>query len=100
MAAEGLGLARAEEQRLEDERCAVKRAAILRIMQSENPLTGKQHSASSAEAVVETDGEYAEYRKRQRIAVVDTECARAAFYAARYRAELAIAQVRETAGAL
>lgn len=42
-------------------RALEKRAAILRLMSSDNPLTGKPHSASSAEAIVESDAEYAAY---------------------------------------
>jgi len=94
VAGESLGLAKMEEQRLEDERCTAKRDAIVRIMQSENPLTGKAHSASSAEAVVETDAEYAAYRKSQRQAVLDTQCAFADYEAAKLTAQLEVALIR------
>lgn len=56
---------------LEDARAQLKAEAIQRLMQTTNPLTNKPHSASSAEAVVETDAEYASHRKLQRSAEVD-----------------------------
>ena len=50
------------EMTLENRRHTVKLAAIDRIMKSgDNPLTGKAHSYSSAEALVTTDKQYAEY---------------------------------------
>jgi hypothetical protein len=52
----------ADEMKIEDNRIAVKMAAVNRIMTAgDNPLTGKPHSFSSAEALVNTDSEYAEY---------------------------------------
>lgn len=91
VSAERLGLARAEEQRLEDERGLLKAAATKRIMARDNI------AATNAEKIVESDEEYAAHRRAQRQAVIDAECARGDFYAARYRAELAIARVREAA---
>jgi hypothetical protein len=79
---------------LEDGRAAEKSAAIRRLMQTENDETGKQHSASSAEKIVETDGEYAAYRKRQRDAEVEKHRAEAALFAAKQRARLAVDAVR------
>lgn len=89
-AAKALGDAIAAEQALEDNRCIAKSAAVLRIMATENPLTKKPHSASSAEAIVETDAEYAGYRAAQRRAVVATQEARGAYEAAKLRAKLAV----------
>ena len=61
----------AHEMKLEDERIGVKMAAIDRIMKSgDNALTGKPHSFSSAESVVNTDKEYAEYLSKQRDATM------------------------------
>lgn len=82
-----------EEARLEDRRAGQKQQAILRLINGEavNPTTNKPHSASSAEAVVETDGEYAAYRKTQRDAVLLKNHNFTAMTAARLRAELAIA---------
>jgi hypothetical protein len=52
----------ADEMKIEDNRIVVKMAAVNRIMTAgDNPLTGKPHSFSSAEALVNTDSEYAEY---------------------------------------
>ena len=48
-------ISRAEESRLEDERHGVKQEALSRIMATDNPLTNKAHSASSAEGVVNLD---------------------------------------------
>jgi hypothetical protein len=56
-----------DEMRLEDNRIAVKMAAISRIMTAgDNPLTGKPHSFSSAEALVNTDTEYSDYLSKLR----------------------------------
>jgi hypothetical protein len=50
------------ESELEDNRIAVKMAAVERIMRSgDNPLTSKPHSFSSAEALVNTDDAYSDY---------------------------------------
>lgn len=88
--AAALGLARAAEQALEDERPLVKSAAIRRLMGTENPETGKPHSASSAEKVVETDAEYMAHRRAQRDAVVATQEAWGRYEAAKQRAALAV----------
>jgi hypothetical protein len=62
-----------QEQQIEDERPAAKHAAILRVMASgPNEQTGKAHSASSAEAIVEMEPGYADYLKRRRDAVMFT----------------------------
>ena len=89
-AAAALGDARTREQALEDDRPAAKSAATLRLIGTLNPETGKPHSASSAKDVVETDPEYAEYRRQQRAAVMATEMARGAYEAAKLRAKLAV----------
>lgn len=94
-----LGMAMQKQQLLEDSRCIEKRNAIQRIMQSENPLTGKQHSASSAEAVVETDDLYRKYRTVQSDAVLEVQTAWGEFYAARLEAELEVALIREAVAA-
>jgi hypothetical protein len=50
------------EMKLEDERGVAKMAAVSRIMSAgDNPMTGKPHSFSSAEAAVNSDRDYAEY---------------------------------------
>lgn len=59
------------EMLLEDGRAEVKNAATQRIMQAgDNPLTGKPHSFSSADAIVNTDAEYAEYLAKVRAATI------------------------------
>jgi hypothetical protein len=77
------------ELRLEDGRAAAKQEAISRLMQGPNPLTGKAHSASSAEAVVETDAQYAAYREQQYAARRATMKAEAYRDVWRFRARMA-----------
>jgi hypothetical protein len=43
----------------------VKLAALARLVQQENPLTKKPHSASSAEGVLEQDAEYRRSREQR-----------------------------------
>lgn len=83
---------RLEEQKLEDERHIVKMRVIARIMASDNPLTGKPHSASSAEAVVNLDAEYGDYLARQRDVVLQKNIMHGKCEAARIRA-LALANM-------
>lgn len=90
-----------QEQELEAARPAVKQLATLRLMQAENPLAsqaGKKHSASSAEAVVETDPHYAAHLAEQRKTVFlkNDEFTRA--QSARLRASLAITLCKSIAG--
>lgn len=89
-AAERLAQALRTVQELEDGRCIEKSGAIRRLMQTENPETNKQHSASSAEKVVETDAEYAAYRRRQADAEVEKQRAYGAYEAAKLAARLEI----------
>lgn len=98
-AAERLALASRMEMALEDERPIVKSESIRRLMATENPETSKPHSASSAEKVVESDGEYAAFRRKQYAAVVETIKARGAFEAAKRRADIAIDLALALAGA-
>lgn len=85
-AAHALATAVHERHRLEDERIHVKMAAIDRIMASgDNPATGKAWSFSAAEAVVNTDAEYAEYLGTIRDAVRDEIIARGNYAAATLR---------------
>lgn len=82
-----------EEMTLEDMRANIKFAAIDRIMKSgDNPLTGKPHSASSAEAIVNLDPEYAAYLTQIRDAVARKIRAKAQY-------ESAIASARIHVGA-
>jgi len=82
-AGEALASAVENEMMLEDNRIGKKMAAIERIISAgENPLTGKKHSFSSAEALVNTDGEYMEYLEQMRHAAVKRIRARATYEAA------------------
>jgi hypothetical protein len=96
-AAQAYGEATAAESRLADGRCIAKRDAIKRLMLTLNEETNKQHSASSAEKVVETDAMYMAYRDAERAAVVDTIIAKGNFHAALLTADLEVALVREGA---
>ena len=78
-AARQLAEAKELEMRYENERPVKKLAAIARVMQFPNVLNDKPHSASSAEAVVETDSEYAAYLTTCRMAVMNTIKARAEY---------------------
>jgi hypothetical protein len=78
------------EAALEDGRITVKMAAISRIMTSgDNPLTGKPHSFSSAEALVNTDADYTEYLGKIREATKARIIARG-----NYEAALAVVQLK------
>lgn len=91
-AAANLADATVAEMRLEDERTAHKLAAIDRIMsRGDNPLTGKPHSYSSAEATVNTDEDYQAYLGKIRAAVRDRIIARGT-----YDAAIAAARLQET----
>lgn len=93
-AAKALGEAIAQERALEDGRAAQKTAAIQRLLKVENPETGKVHSASSAEKVVEMDNDYMAYRDYQSQAVVARIEAQGRYDAALRAADLAIERVR------
>jgi len=93
-AARNLADAVAHEQALEDARANVKLTAIERIMKAgDNSFTGKPHSFSSAEAVVNTDSEYQTYLERQRDAVRARILAKGAYDAAIAAARLEAANV-------
>ncbi len=80
------------EQTLEDNRINVKLAAIERIMAAgDNSFTGKPHSFSSAENIVNSDGHYQEYLERQRNAVKARILAKGAYDAAVAAARLGAA---------
>ena len=77
------------EMALEDARHTVKMAAIERIIKSgDNPLTGKPHSFSSAEATVSGDAEYSRHLSALRDAAAVRIFARA-----KYDAALAAARI-------
>lgn len=84
-----LAVAVTRETTLENGRHAVKLAAIERIMKSgDNPMTGKPHSFSSAEAAVSLDAQYADYLERLAQAQHERIVARA-----RYDAAIAAARI-------
>lgn len=93
-AAANLADAVVNETALEDGRIAEKLAAIERIMAAgDNVLTGKPHSFSSAEAMVNTDPAYQDYLARQRDAVRARILARGAYDAAVAEARLQVEHV-------
>lgn len=86
------------EMELEADRAGKKLDAIRRIMATENLLTGRSHSASSAEAVVETDLQYRAYLSLQSEVVVLKNHAFTLARAADLRAQLAVARFRAEGG--
>ena len=87
-AVEAYAETKAMEAKLEDLRPVAKQKAILRILGTDNPLTGKLHSGSSAEAIVETDKEYAEYRALQREALMQSILMKGHMIAAQFAMEV------------
>lgn len=86
---EALAEAVKAEMALEDTRPQIKFAAIERIMAAgDNPLTGKPHSFSSAEAAVHVDQTYMDFLARVREATVNRIRARAQYEAALARARV------------
>lgn len=85
-----LAVAVTNETNMENARHGVKLAAIERIMKSgDNPLTGKPHSFSSAEAAVSTDPIYAQHLEDLAQAQYNRILARAKYDAAIAAARLA-----------
>lgn len=78
-----------EELALEDEKPLRKADAIRSIIGSENVETGKPHSASSAEKVVEAHPEYAAFLTDRRAATYEKIVAGARYAAAKARARMA-----------
>lgn len=87
VAADQWAKAKVEELRLEDDRAREKSHAVMRLIGTDNPETGKPHSASSAEKVVELDEEYAAHRALQREATYQTIVTRAQYECALIRAK-------------
>jgi CelD/BcsL family acetyltransferase involved in cellulose biosynthesis len=78
-----------------------RRDALLRIVGTDNPLTGKPHSASSAETVANEEPVFSLYLRACTDAVISRMKAETAVQAARWNVELAIAEhsrMRETVG--
>jgi hypothetical protein len=82
-----------EEARLEHERHTVKLAAILRLMEQENPTTKKLHSATSAADYVVTDARYAAYLAHQREVTAERIVARTRLTAANLTAQLHLSRL-------
>lgn len=91
------GLAHRESE-LEAQRSGQKHAAILRLMARQNDLTGRQHSASSAEATVELDHDYAAHLAFQREVVAEKNHAHTRMASAKLRCDTAVAVIRAIAG--
>lgn len=75
----------------EDQKPVAKHAAIMRILGTQNAATGKPHTASSAELIVESESEYAAFLKSRREAVVAKMKARGEVDAAAFRVRAALA---------
>lgn len=79
------------EASLADRRPLIKHRAVLRVASTgAQPLTGKPHSYSSAEAMVEEDPDYAEHLELLREATQERANLQAEAWAAKLRAELAV----------
>lgn len=88
-ATEALAEAVSNEMSLEDGRAKIKMEAVQRIMAAgDNPMTGKPHSFSSAEAVANTDKVYNDYLATVRQAAVQRILARGRYDAALIEAQL------------
>jgi len=78
-----------KEMSLEDGRAKVKMEAVQRIMDAgDNPMTGKPHSFSSAEAMANTDKVYSDYLATVRQAAVQRILARGRYESALIEAQL------------
>lgn len=86
------------EQQMEAERAEQKSAAIGRIMATDNPLTSKAHSATSAESIASTDEAYAAFLLNVRNLVHSKLRLETGYHAAYLRAQLSIAVLKVTAG--
>lgn len=91
--AKGYRQAAMDEATLEARRPVEKLEAIKRIMEAPNPLTEKAHSYSSAEAMVETDREYAGFLAGLREATYNRRAFEAQMESARLRARAAVAMI-------
>jgi hypothetical protein len=92
-AGSALAAAVVAEMELEARKPSEKSDAVRRLIGSENPETGKAHSASSAEKIVETDRDYADFLATMRDAVAAKIVARAAYDAAVCAGRLATMEV-------
>jgi hypothetical protein len=83
----------AREQTLEAERPLLKAGIAARLLGTENPQTGKPHSASSADGAAALDEEYVGHCAAIVEATRTKLIAQGAYEAARLRARLAVAEV-------
>lgn len=78
-----------EEMELDHQRHVVKMQTIAKIVRSgDNPLTGKPHSFSSAELLVEQDPDYAQHMAKLREATEKRIIARGDYESALVEAQL------------
>ena len=80
-----------QEMEFDDYKPVAKHNAVMRILGTENPATKKPHTYSSAETIVESDGEYASYLKSRRESIVHKMQAKADMEAAAFRVRAALA---------
>lgn len=86
------------EMDLEADRPGKKLDAIRRLLATTNELTGKPHSATSADLAAATDMQYRAHLAMQSEVVVEKNNAKVTAEAERLMAELAIARVRISGG--
>ena len=84
-----LGRAKARVMELESERVQLKAVLVGRLVGTENPLTKKPHSASSADDAAAIEASYAEHQMLQRQAVVAEQVAYGEWEVAKLFARLA-----------
>lgn len=89
LTARALAAATKEELELDHQRHVVKMQTIAKIVRSgDNPLTGKPHSFSSAELLVEQDPDYAQHMTKLREATEKRIIARGDYESALVEAQL------------
>ena len=89
-----------EIQSHDDARRDFKVAAVRALIGSDNPETGKPHSASSAEKAVEADAEYRGFAERAASLEARKQEAFGRYEAAKLRARLAVELAAAVAGGL
>lgn len=80
-------------QQNEDDRSAFKTTAIRRLIGTDNPETGKPHSATSAEKAIESDPEYRGFREVAGRLEAEKHLAFGRYEAAKLRARLEVALI-------
>ena len=89
-----------DEMRLEAQRPGILDAVTSRLIGTDNALTARPHSATSAAEAARSSTEYLEHLSNQRNTVHAKNRAEGDYQSAFLRAHLALAQLKATAGVL